>query len=314
MLIKEIKKQIMARLLFATIFLFNCCLASAQILIPLYKDTVPNSLPDTSVRESKKGKLYLNVTKPTIELFQPKVSNPQKTAVIICPGGSYGSLSYTNEGILIAEAFNKIGVSAFILKYRLPDARIMHNKSIGPLQDVLQAIKVIRMRAAEWGINPDNVGVAGFSAGGHLASSAGTHFKDPVIENKENINLRPAFLVLVYPVISMKDSLTHKKSRNNLLGLNPGPEMIEYFSNEMQVSADTPPTMLLHAQDDKVVSVLNSIRFYEALLNKNIKAEMHLFYIGNHGLWASADVKKNWFSLVQNWMERNDWIKKPYLY
>jgi acetyl esterase/lipase len=179
----------------------------------------------------------------------------------------------------------------------------MIDKSVGPLQDAQQAIKTVRMRAAEWKINPAKIGIMGFSAGGHLASTAGTHFDKSYIPNDEKINLRPDFMILIYPVISMTDELTHMGSRNALLGKTPNKELIELFSNEIHVTSNTPPTWLTHTGDDNVVTVENSIHFYQELIRKKVPAEMHLYPKGNHGfvLFQPTD---EWMQPLFAWMKK----------
>jgi len=217
--------------------------------------------------------------------------------------------SYELEGINIAKAFIKQGVVAFILKYRLPSDSIMKDKSIGPLQDAQQAIKLVRQRAAEWNIDINKVGIMGFSAGGHLASSAGTHFDTSFIPNDENISLRPDFTILVYPVISMSDKLAHLGSRTNLLGTNPTTEKIKFFSNELHITDKTPPTWITHAGDDKVVDVDNSIAFYEALRHHKVPVEMHLYPKGDHGFVLKLPTK-DWMVPLFGWMKVNNWAQE----
>src|SRR5215217_934459 len=199
------------RLLLAALTLFNFVTAYAQDAkqIPLYPNGVPNSKkgPDTYVEQDMAGRVS-KVTEPTLIPFLPEKGTANGTAVIICPGGGYGFLAMTGEGYPAAKEFNKIGVTAFVLKYRLPSDDIMNDKSIGPLQDAQAAMALVRSRAAEWGINPNRIGIMGFSAGGHLASTAGTHFNTPLIENKNNVSLRADFMILIYPVITFGD-LTH---------------------------------------------------------------------------------------------------------
>lgn len=282
--------------------------ANSQTVIPLYPGNIPGAIagPDEEIKNvNAAGEIrYEKVSKPELEIYLPAKEKASGAAVVIVPGGGYRIVSYTNEGTNIAEQFTRMGVAAFILKYRLPADKTMKDKSIGPLQDAQQAIKTVRSRAKEWGIDTAKVGIIGFSAGGHLASTAGTHFNRPVIENKEKVNLRPSFMVLVYPVISFSDSLMHKGSRDNLLGPAPSPELIKDFSNELQVSAQTPPTMLIHAADDKTVKVENSLRFYEALLKNRISAEMHLYPKGGHGFGIGPDrAPDHWTDRVQHWLK-----------
>jgi acetyl esterase/lipase len=264
--------KIMIRSLKAIALLLICYSASAQQVLPLYPDSIPNckvSLKDTE--------------KPTLTVYLPPADKATGTAVIIFPGGGYGTIVTHTEGTPIAQAFIKEGIAAIVVKYRLPDAGKMRDKSMGPLMDAQQAMKVVRSKASTWNINAEKIGIIGFSAGGHLASSLGTHFKTSYIANKEGINLRPDYMVLVYPVISMKADLTHSGSRANLLGKEPTSEKVQLFSNEEQVTKYTPPTYLTHSGDDSVVKVDNSIAFYKALQKNGVDAELHLFPKGNHG-------------------------------
>ena len=176
------------------------------------------------------------------------------------------------------------------------------------MQDAQQAIKTVREHASEWDLDTARIGIMGFSAGGHLASTAGTHFGKSYIPNDEKTSLRPDFMILVYPVISMTDELTHNGSRENLLGKTPLPEQIQLFSNEMHVSPDTPPTWLTHTGDDKVVTVENSIRFYEELIRNKVPAEMHLYPKGNHGFVLSLPVDE-WMQPMFEWMKKSGFIK-----
>lgn len=246
--------------------------ASAQQVLPLYPDSIPNCKVNLKDKD-----------KPTLTVYLPLVNKATGTAVIIFPGGGYGTIVTDTEGTPIAHAFLKQGIAAIVVKYRLPDADKMKDKSMGPLMDAQQAMKMVRSKALSWNINPAKIGIIGFSAGGHLASSLGTNFKKSYIANKEEVNLRPDYMVLVYPVISMKTELTHFGSRTNLLGNAPAPEKIQLFSNEEQVTKNTPPTYLTHSGDDSVVKVDNSIAFYRALQNNGVNAELHLFPKGNHG-------------------------------
>jgi acetyl esterase/lipase len=284
----------------------------AQLVLPLYPDKIPNSIPgpDEEAAYSDDGWFrYGDVSRPTLSVFLPPSNIANGTAVVICPGGGYSVVAFQHEGVAVAKELNKVGVAAFVLKYRIPNDKIMTDKKIGPLQDAQQAIKIVRERAKEWKINPDRVGIAGFSAGGHLASTAGTHFDKPVIENKGNINLRPDFMILIYPVISFTDSIGHLGSRENLIGKNPTPELTKYYSNELQVTAKTPPTFLVHAGDDDVVKVENSLRFYEALNKNNVKAELVIFPEGSHGFGlVNPTTKDRWIERCIDWMQSNGWL------
>lgn len=280
---------------------------TAQQVIPLYTGDIPNSIANKmkEVTVYDKGVLhgYQKVSIPTLTVFLPQQDLATGAAVVICPGGGYQHESYRLEGTVIAQAFAQRGIAAFVLKYRLPSDSIMRDKSIGPLQDAQHAIKIVRQRAAEWKVDTGKIGIMGFSAGGHLASTAGTHYNKSYIPNPEKTSLRPDFMILVYPVISMTDSLTHMGSRNNLLGMNPTPEQIQLFSNELQVTSTTPPTWLTHTGDDTAVPVDNSIRFYQALIKKKVPAEMHLMPKGNHGFILALQPEEWMLPLF-------DWVKK----
>ena len=293
-------------------FIAITCNLNAQKIIALYDGDIPNSLPHPmkEITLNWDGQFggYKSISKPTLEIYLPAKEQANGSAVIICPGGGYGMESYRLEGLNIARTLMNHGTAAFILKYRLPSDSIMPDKSIGPLQDAQQAVKVVRQRAAEWNIDPDKIGIMGFSAGGHLASSEGTHFNTCLIPNKEHISVRPDFMILVYPVISMTDKLTHTGSRKNLLGENPTAEKIEFFSNELQVTDQTPPAYLTHTGDDKLVDVDNSIAFYEALRHHNVPAEMHIYPKGNHGFVLSIPTEE-WMKPLFQWMRTNNWMK-----
>jgi acetyl esterase/lipase len=282
---------------------------SAQEIINLYLGTIPNSKVagvKETVEKEHSG-MFSGVTKPTLEIFLPEKDKATIAAVIIYPGGGYGVVVYQAEGINTAKEFAKNGIAAFVLKYRLPNDSTMIDKKIGPLQDAQQAIKIVRENASKWGIDINKVGIMGFSAGGHLASTAATHFDNAVIENNNNTNLRPDFQILVYPVISMQDSLTHLDSRKNLLGSNPSKEIIDEFSNELQVNGNTPPAYITQTEDDKVVSVNNSIVYFESLKYHNVPAELHIYPKGNHGfvLFQPTD---EWMMPIFKWMKNSKWI------
>jgi acetyl esterase/lipase len=187
----------------------------------------------------------------------------------------------------------------------------MINREIGPLQDAQQAIKLVRDNAKEWNVNPGRIGIMGFSAGGHLASTAGTHYNDIVIPNAEKTSLRPDFMILIYPVISFDDSIGHIGSRDQLIGKTPTAEKIKQYSNELQVTSQTPPTFLVHASDDDAVNPQNSIRFYEALVQHKVPAELHIYQSGGHGFGMKQKSKNElWMERCKNWMEVNGWFQK----
>ncbi|MFT6443134.1 MAG: acetyl esterase/lipase [Salibacteraceae bacterium] len=293
------------------LFLIVSIHLEAQQIIDLYPDSIPSSksyqMNEIVKEENGQISWYRKVSKPTLTIYQPKKEIATEAAVIVCPGGGYSGESYLREGTLIAESFVHKGIAAFILKYRLPSDSIMIDKTIGPLQDAQQAIKTVRQHASEWKLDAAKIGIMGFSAGGHLASTAGTHFNKSYIPNVENISLKPNFMILVYPVISMKDEITHQGSRQNLLGKNPSMEQVSLFSNELHVSPNTPPTWITHTGDDTIVSVENSIRFYENLVRNKVPAEMHLYPKGNHGFVLSLPTDQ-WMQPLFDWMRKSGFI------
>jgi acetyl esterase/lipase len=297
------------------LFLLMPCMATAQQEIPLYgTDPIPNSRPaanaetiDSSGHPIRYS--YSKVSHPTLTVWLPPVEKRTGTAVIVCPGGGYVHLAMTHEGTDVAAWLNSLGITAFVLKYRLPNDETMVDKAIGPLQDAQRAIQLVRQRAGDWGVAPGKVGILGFSAGGHLASTAGTHFMKPVIPNAAGVSLRPDFMVLLYPVISFNDSIGHRGSRDNLIGRNPSATLIREYSNELQVTDQTPPVFLIHAEDDKTVKVINSLDFYEALMQHHVPAEMHLYPKGGHGfgMW-NPTTKDQWPDRLANWLAMGGWL------
>ncbi|MFT4031170.1 MAG: alpha/beta hydrolase [Siphonobacter sp.] len=272
----------------------------AQQQLALYDGPIPNSRPNTVQETVKDGQIVAKVTQPTLTVFLPPKEKATGTAVIICPGGGYGVLVMKREGTAIAEAFVRLGIAAFVLKYRLPSSETMPEPAMGPLQDAQRAIQLVRQRAAEWQINPQKIGIMGFSAGGHLASTAGTHFTQITINNPSQTSLRPDFMILVYPVISFQAGLGHSGSRNNLLGTHT--ELINQYSNQLHVTENTPPAFLTHGRDDTVVPVGNSLVFYQALLQNQVPAELHLYTKGQHG-YPQTPSFEEWFGRCQYWLK-----------
>jgi acetyl esterase/lipase len=282
---------------------------TAAQTIPLYEGTIPNSKAHTDAEETTINgdgvKTVSAISKPTLTIFLPPREKANGTAVIIFPGGGYWVNAIEHEGTAVARKFNEIGVTAFVVKYRIPNTNTMLNKEIGPLQDAQQAIRIVRKRAKEWNINADKVGIMGFSAGGHVASTAGTHFTTLVIDNVDKISLRPDFMILIYPVISFQSAIAHMGSREQLLGKEASPQKINLYSNELQVTPQTPPTFLLHTSDDTVVNAENSVLFYSALLKNNVGAELHIYERGGHGFGMNNKTTSD------QWMERCEaWVLK----
>ena len=302
-----------------------CCLTGVALLLagrglaqptfPLYTGTVPNSQPsavqETSVTLATGGVRISNVVQPTLTAFLPARELATGTAVVVCPGGGYARLSIDSEGTDVAKRLNELGVAAFVLKYRLPNDLTQTDKALAPLLDVQQALRLVRQQAAKYGVNPERIGVLGFSAGGHLAATAGTRFARPAGAAPGPESVRPAFLVLLYPVISFADSLAHPGSRTNLLGENPTPADLTRFSAERGVTAQTPPTFLVHAQDDKTVPVQNSLVFYQACLRHGVPVELHLYPKGGHGFGLrNKTTKDDWTDRLKNWLDANGWLTK----
>ncbi|MGN6178701.1 MAG: alpha/beta hydrolase [Mucilaginibacter sp.] len=287
----------------------------AQKEMPLYDGLIPNSKPDTTSekigRWGTDNYYLINVTKPTLTIYLPEADEATGTAVVICPGGGYSVIAIENEGYQIAKAFQKMGIAAFVLKYRLPSDKTMDDKSIGPLQDAERAIQIVKSNAKNWNIDTAKVGIAGFSAGGHLAASLGTHFRHNYIANKQVISFKPAFMILGYPVISFTDTLAHKGSRDNLIGKNPSEKMIREYSNEMQVTHETPPAFIFQAEDDHMVKVENSITFFQALHRNGVNAELIIYPRGDHGFGLNnPTITSKWMDECQKWLLSNGWVTK----
>ena len=279
--------------------------------VVLWNNTdIPGSIASETYIESYDESLdqVRNVKIPTLKIFVPE--NPNGTAMIICPGGGYALLAIKRSGYDVAKWLNKLGITAFVLKYRLPSDEIMENKSIGPLQDAQKSIRYVRQNAEKWQLNPNKIGVIGFSAGGHLASTLATHYKDITYKTDDTTSAKPDFTVLVYPVISMDDNTTHKGSRNRLLGSKPSKKMIVKFSNQLQVDSFTSPTFIAHATDDKDVTIKNSIAYYLALKENNVPAELHAFQNGKHAFFLGREntTSQYWTSQCKNWLLLNNYI------
>ena len=284
--------------------------------IPLWKN-IPGEIVSKDYKEesynNKDGSIngVNKVSIPTLTLFLADKNKGNGTSVIICPGGGYGHLAINKEGYKVAKWLNSIGISAFVLKYRLPNDLVMKDKSIGPLQDVQEAVRTLRRNAEKWHIDPAKIGVMGFSAGGHLAATVATHYDDKVYEVSDKTSARPDFSILIYPVISMQEGITHMGSRNNLLGEKANSENIEKYSNEKRVDAKTPKTFLVHATDDDAVPVENSINYYLALKQNKVPTEMHLYEKGGHGFGLGVEgTTKYWPKACENWLRANDYISK----
>lgn len=279
--------------------------------IIVWESGVPNAIDAVDYKENHDVKLdrVSQVTEPTLTVFKPK--NPNGTSVVIFPGGGYAYLAISKEGYKVAEWLNTLGITAFVLKYRLPSDAIMEDKSIGPLQDAQEALRHIRRNSKEWKLDADKIGVIGFSAGGHLAATLSTRFDDEVYKVSDNTSAKPNFSLLIYPVISMMDDITHKGSRNKLLGKSPTEETKIKFSGEKQISTKIPPTFLAHAIDDKGVVVENSLQYLLALKQNQIPAELHVYQNGGHGFGlGKVETSDTWTIQCEAWLRLNKFIKQ----
>ncbi|MGD9633407.1 MAG: alpha/beta hydrolase [Pirellulales bacterium] len=275
------------------LFLAMVTLAAAAepVEIPLWKGVAPGE-------PTKPG------DEPVMFLYRPSAESATGQTVIVCPGGGYGGLAMDHEGKQIAEWLNSFGVTAFVLRYRHSGTGHKHPT---PMLDGQRAVRTVRSRASEWGIDPQRIGVMGFSAGGHLTSTLGTHFDagdsaaaDPI----DRASSRPDFLILCYPVITFTADYMHQGSRDNLLGKNADPELVRSLSNELQVKKDTPPTFLFHTDEDTAVPPMNSIAFYAALKQAGVPAELHIYRHGAHGLGLARHVPgtNDWSSRCREWL------------
>lgn len=270
-------------------------------VLPLWPDGVPGARAGLPPEETKDGRIS-GVTEPTLTFVAPAVDRPNGTAVIIAPGGGYVRLSFDREGLQYARWLSTLGVTSFVLKYRMQE--FGHP---APLQDVLRAVRLVRARAAEFGIDPARIGVMGSSAGGHLAASAGTLFNHPdgqVGPAPDPVSARPDFLILMYPVISMEEGVAHAGSRRALLGPTPAPDKLALMSLEHQVTSATPPTLIVHTQEDASVPIENSIRFFQALTRAKVPAEFHAFERGAHGMGMrdGLGTSSEWPARAAEWL------------
>lgn len=287
--------------------------AQAQSVIPLYDGAIPNnkasvvaSLDSETKEGGSKNDGFLrlrNITMPSITVY--KAEKPNGMAVIICPGGGYYILAASHEGSDVAKRFNEMGVTAFVLKYRLPTTPdLLENKEIGSLMDAQRAIQLVRAKAKEFEVNPAKIGIMGFSAGGHVAATAATHFTSPVVAGAKPAEVRPDFAILGYPVVSFRAEIAHGGSRDALLGKDAPKSKIDYYSNELQVTPQTPPTFLVHAADDGAVPVENSIEFMLACKRNKVPVELHIYPKGGHGFGMNNPTTTDkWMERVENWMK-----------
>lgn len=284
---------------------------SQDTIMPLWpKDKIPNRIASDEKEEHILEDILriAKVQEPTIEVYLPAKKNATRQAMLIFPGGGYGILAYDWEGTDIAKFLNGKGVAGIVVKYRLPSDKSQTEKWNVPLIDAQRAMRLVRHNAPDFHINPDKIGIIGFSAGGHLASTLGTHYEENVYEPVDGADIksaRPDFMALVYPVITFTQSTKHSGSEKNLLGENPDSDLKKRFSNELQVTAETPPTLLVHATDDPGVPVENSLLFFGALKGKEVPATMHIYPKGGHGFSLARNDPhlRSWTERLFEWME-----------
>ena len=281
------------------LFMLACSTASAEPTHLLWPDGAPGAL-GTAAKDQ-----------PQVTVYLPSKKQATGAAVVVCPGGGYGGLASSYEGHDIARWFNSFGVAGVVLDYRHRGKGYGHP---APLQDAQRAIRLTRQRSAAWKIDPARIGIMGFSAGGHLASSAGTHFDqgDPQAKDiVERHSCRPDFMVLCYPVIAFGESYSHRGSQRNLLGPDPTPELVRLMSSEKQVTDKTPPAFVWHTHEDRVVPSENAVQFYLALKRAKVPAELHLFLKGRHGLGLAQGKPgaSAWPAACRAWMETSGFLK-----
>ena len=291
------------------LFIFFFQFAKSQNIMKLWPDGTPGEVVSPKPEETFEGRRVRYVSEPTLTIYLPAKEINTGVSVVICPGGGYGMEAMDHEGYEVAEFLQSHGVAGIVLKYRLP-----FGHSEMPLQDAQQAIRMVRLQAEEWSVDPLKVGIAGFSAGGHLASTLATHFDSGNKDSAkpiERIGCRPDFSILLYPVITFNEEWGHMGSRENLIGKTHDWKIIQNFSNELQVTSQTPPAFIALADDDAGVKPRNSIEYYMALKREGIPAELHIFKEGGHGfgMHKTGKAHDQWPLMVIEWMKAMKYIK-----
>lgn len=309
---KQIKTGLKLKTIYTSLFIlflgFN--VYTQDTILPLWPaDAIPNRIESDEQEILEKGTIQIisYVQTPQIDVYLPSEANSTGKAMLIFPGGGYQILAYDWEGSDIAKFLNSKGIAGIVVKYRLPISKSLENNQFVPLQDAQRAMRLVRYMSKTWNIDDKKMGIIGFSAGGHLASTLGTHFDDEVynyVDGADLLSARPDFMALVYPVISFSSSSVHSGSKKALLGDEPDSESIRYFSNELQVSEKTPPTILFHAADDKAVPPENSLLFFQALNQKGVPAELHIYPVGGHGFSLATKNQSlgRWTQHLYEWM------------
>ena len=290
-------------------FMLSFQAIQAQNIVKLWPNGTPGEVVSPKPEETFDGRRVRYVSEPTLTVYLPAKGQNTGVAVIICPGGGYGIEAMDHEGYDVAEFLQNHGIAGIVLKYRLP-----YGHSELPLNDAQQAMRLVRFHAEEWGIDPSKVGIAGFSAGGHLASTLSTHFDSGKKESEsaiDKLSCRPDFSILLYPVVTFKEEWGHMGSRENLIGKTNDWKIIEPFCNELQVTKQTPPAFIALADDDTAVKPRNSIEYYLALKREGISAELHIFKEGGHGfgMHKTGKAHDQWPLMVVEWMKAMKYIK-----
>jgi acetyl esterase/lipase len=294
-----------------------CCMCyalsmQAQQFIPLWPEGKKPNSNGKKITDSIFNERAWRVATPGIYAFMVPKSDNNGTSVLICPGGGYERVSYTYNGFTFAKWFNTLGINVFVLIYRLPNQTDLAQRELAPLQDAQRAMRIIRANAAQWNIKPDKIGVMGISAGGHVASTLGTHVNDESLlkDSLDSYSYRPDFMVLLSPVITM-GKYAHPGSKKLFLGADTSTAMIEKYSSELQVSSFTPPAFIVHALNDSTVNVRNSLLFYNALIDKKINASIHVFPQGGHGIRLDENPGSTdlWLNLLELWMKETGFVK-----
>lgn len=300
------KRNATTLLLAAAMLIGTQALAQAPQVIPLYgAGPIPNSKPAENLEKTAvndwKVAFTTETSEPSLWVYRP--AKPNGAAMVICPGGGYGGTATDHEGSQVALALADAGITAFVLRYRIPSDRYCIDKSLAPLQDAQQAIRLVRQGAKAWGIRPDRIGIMGFSAGGHLAATAATHFDQNADPNcRDTTSVRPDFVALIYPVVSFRDGIGHDGSRESLLGPSPSRQQVAAFSNELRVTPLSPPAFLVHAQDDWV-KIENSLLYHEACLRNGVPVEAHFWAKGGHGFGLTNPVNGvSWLPWLVEWV------------
>ncbi|MBK7257518.1 MAG: alpha/beta hydrolase [Ignavibacteriae bacterium] len=285
-------------------------------LLKVWPEGVPGAVhhpqyTEETIKIETGAERTLRIADPTIAVYIPEKTKANGTAVVVCPGGGYIRLAMDHEGTQIAAWLNDAGITCILLKYRVPSDSAMVDKTVGPLQDVQEAIRITRRHASAWHLDPHRIGVMGFSAGGHLAASASTRFAEKVYAS-DTTSARPDFSILMYPVISMQTGVTHNGSRRNLLGNDPDQQLVDRSSNELRVTPETPIAFVVHSTDDGVVILENSLRYIQALKKNNVPAELHVFERGGHGYGLATTrttTERGWPPLCIAWLRMHGMLE-----